>query len=166
MKILFTSILTMLVFFGCSSDNKELSNVEAKLVVGKNLSNLNLKDQFEKTHKVDNSTKKVIFALSKDMAHICNDYFETQDANYLAKNNTLFVADISAAPSLIRSMFILPGIKDFKHPVILLDDKKQAAPYRAKIDVEKIIIVHVNNSLITKIETITTAQELKNIISN
>lgn len=162
-KIIIGLVLTLL-FLGCSSKDAEEQVVKPKLVVGKSLSDMALKDQFEKAQVLDASTKKLIFAFSKDTAHICNDYFVTQSPTYLSENNTQFVADVSAAPSLIRSMFILPGLKDFKHTVLLLDDKKVAAPYKANMNLEKIVVVYIDDKLITKIITISSEDELKKVI--
>lgn len=152
-------LLTTFLLVGCSSKAVE-ENVEPKLVVSKSIADLKLNDQFEKSHILDAATTKVVFAFSKDGAHICNDYFDTKEPTYLASNNTQFVADVSAAPSLIRSMFIMPGLKDFKHTVLLLDDKALAAPYRKDMNVEKIVIVSVDNGTITAIKTVTTEAEL------
>ena len=164
MKKIVLGLLVSLLFIGCSSDNSEAKNVEPSLVVSKSLSSLSLNDQFEKVQTIQADTKKVIFAFSKDMAHICNDYFVTQTPTYLNDNNTQFVADVSSAPSLIRSMFILPGLKDFKHTVILLDNKDIAAPFKAGVDVEKIVVVYLDNKSITSIKTISTEAELKQVI--
>ncbi len=163
MKKIITVLMIALLFLGCSKD-EELKNVEPKLVVGKSLVNLALQDQFANPQIIKPTTTKVIFAFSKDMAHICNDYFATQTATYLNDNHTLFIADVSAAPSLIRSMFILPGLKDFKHTVLLLDNKALAAPYRALQDTEKIIVVYLKNQTITDIKTINSEAELKSVI--
>ncbi|MDQ7068870.1 MAG: hypothetical protein Q9M40_13395 [Sulfurimonas sp.] len=38
----------------------------------------------------------------------------TKEANYLQKHHTQFIGDVSSAPSIIRKLFILPGLKDFK----------------------------------------------------
>jgi len=149
------------LFLGCSSKSDELVNVNAKLVMGQSLNKLTLNDQFEKSHTLPDATTKVIFAFSKDGAHVCNDFFVTQTPTYLADNNTVFIADVSAAPSLIRSMFILPGLKDFKHTVLLLDDKAAAAPFRKDMDVEKIIVVSLNAGEITKVATLSTQKELQ-----
>ncbi len=162
MKIIQKTLLGLLItllFIGCSSDKEINENVEPSLVVGKSLK-LSLKDQFDKAHTLDTTTSKVIFAFSKDMAHIVNDYLQTKEASYLADNNTQFVADVSSAPSIIKSMFILPGLKDFKHTVLLLNESEVAAPFKAEIDVKKIVIVYVNNASITNIETISTKDEL------
>lgn len=164
MKKIILGVIATLLIVGCSSNKVDTANVEAKLVVGKSLETLALNDQFEKPQTLKEDTKILIFAFSKDVAHTCNDYFVTQSPTYLADNKTQFIADVSAAPSVIRSMFILPGLKDFKHTVLLLDDENEAAPYRKDMDTEKIIIVYINNKSITEIKTITTAEELAKII--
>ena len=158
MKKIVLGLIAAFLFIGCSSKAVD-ENVKPALVVGQTLT-LNLKDQNEKAVTVPATTTTVIFALSKDGAHTCNDYFETKEASYLADNNSVFVADVSSAPSLIRSMFIMPGLKEFKHTVLVLDDKEIAAPFRAKMDTEKIIIVSTNNNKITNVKTITTTEEL------
>ncbi len=158
-------LLTTLLLIGCSSDKEIDPNIEPALVVGKSLK-LSLKDQFDKAHTLDTKTTKVIFAFSKDMAHIANDYLQTKEASYLADNKTQFVADVSSAPSIIKSMFILPGLKDFKHTVLLFNEKEVAAPFKAKIDTQKIIVVYLDAQKISKIETITTKEELVKTIEN
>ncbi len=165
MKIIFTALLTAILFLGCNSKDSENENIEAKLVVGKSLA-LNLKDQNEKAHSLDDSTTKVIFAFSKDIGHTCNDFFVTKNPSFLSDNNTQFVADISGAPSLIRSMFIIPGLKDFKHTVLVLDDKDIAASYKAKVDSEKIIVVYVENKIIKSIKSLNSVAELTTELKN
>ncbi len=166
MKKIVLTLALMLTFLGCSSKGKEDANVTPSLVVGKSLKSLTLNDQFEKPHTLDAGTQKVIFAFSKDMAHTCNDFFATQKPEYLAEHHAVFIADVSAAPSLIRSMFIMPGLKDFKHTVLIFEDATKAAPFRAKIDTEKIIIVSLKDDKITDIKPINSAKELKEEIES
>ncbi|QSZ41000.1 hypothetical protein GJV85_02345 [Sulfurimonas aquatica] len=161
-----TAIIATLLIIGCSSKSEEVVNVEPKLVVGKTLGDLKLNDQFEKSHTISADTYKLIFALDKEPAHICNDFFNSQEADYLQKHNAQFIADISTAPSLIRSLFILPGLKDFKHTVMLLDDKTAAAPFRKDVETEKIVVVYIINKTITKIESLSTEAELKKMIED
>jgi hypothetical protein len=94
------------------------------------------------------------------MGHLANDYFATKKATYLNDNNTQFIADISKAPSLIRSMFILPGLKDFKHTVLVLSEKEISAPFRLKMDTQKIVVVRLDKMKITSIKNISTQKEL------
>jgi len=158
-------LLATFFLIGCSSSAVE-ENVKPKLVVGHSVADLKLNDQFEKAHSLNPNTYKLVFAFSKDSAHICNDFFNTKEPTYLEDHNAQFIADVSAAPSLIRSMFIMPGLKDFKHTVLLLDDKAVAAPFRKDMDVEKIVIVYVLNKGISKIKTISTAEELQKTLED
>jgi len=155
-----TAFIMAFVFVGCSSSEVDAQSIVPKLVVNKNLENLGLKDQFEKSKQITNNTKTVILAFSKDGAHICNDYFATQKADFLETNHTFFIADVSAAPSLIRSIFIMPGLKEFKHKVMILDTKEIAANYRAGFDDKDIVVVKLDNHKIKDIKTISTKEEL------
>lgn len=158
-KTLVIGLFLSLLFLGCSS-NEDKTTVEPKLVVQQSVAKLTLNDQNEKPHTINADTKTLVFAFSKDMGHACNDFFETKSESYLEDNHAFFIADVSGAPSLIRSMFILPGLKDFKHTVLVIDDKAIAANYKAGVDSEKIIIVNLNDTVITSIEAVSTAQEM------
>lgn len=164
MQKIILGVIVSLLFIGCSSKSDEKAIVVPKIVVGQTLTSMELNDQFGTPQKLGAKTTKVIFALNKESAHICNDFFVTQTPTYLQDNNTQFVADVSAAPSLIRSMFIMPGLKDFKHTVLILDDESVAANYRAGVDVEKILVAYIEEGKITSIKTLSTEKELKETI--
>ncbi|WP_457745431.1 hypothetical protein [Sulfurimonas sp.] len=160
MKKIILGLALVLTFIGCSSKSDENANVTPKLVVGESVKDIQLKDQFGKSHKIEDSTYKIIFAFSKDAAHTCNDFFNTQAPTYLQDHNTQFIADVSAAPSLIRSMFILPGLKDFKHTVLLLDDEEKAAPYRKGVNTEKIVVAYILNGKISEVKELDDSKEI------
>lgn len=161
MRIIVAIFLTMLMFIGCSSSEIESKSVKAKLALNQNLSDLRLNDQFGKEHSLKVSTKKVIFAFSKDIGHICNEFFATKESDYLSKNNTMFVADISQAPSLVRSMFILPGLKDFKYTVLILDDEVKAQSFKKNQNLEKIVVVSLENKIIKSIKSLDSIEQLE-----
>lgn len=165
MKIVIALFLTALMFIGCSSKETTEAPMKAKLVVESTLA-LELNDQNEKAYSLEQTTKKVIFAFSKDVGHVCNDFFATKSATYLEDNNAVFVADVSSAPSLIRSMFILPGLKEFKHKVLVLDDENMALSYKENQNTEKIVIAVVENKIIKTIKSISTIAELEKEIKN
>ncbi len=160
MKKLVLALLTALLFIGCGSQPVEAT--ETKLVVDKNLSDLSLKDQNGNLHSIDKDTKKVVFAFSKDVGHSCNEFFATKGESYLKDNKIQFVADLSKAPSIIRSMFILPGLKDFKHIVLIIDDEKVSANYKPAENADKIVVVNLNNQKIISIKYLDSIEDLEN----
>ena len=159
MKNVIIGLLMSLVLLGCSSKETE-QNVEPKLVVEKSIEGLTLNDQHEKPHTIAADTKTLIFAFSKDMGHACNNFFATKDDSYLSDNHALFIADVSAAPSIIRNMFIMPGLKDFKHTVLVIDDENLANGYKSGIDSDKIIVVSIENNIITDVKSVNTVEEM------
>jgi uncharacterized protein YceK len=159
MKNIFFAFITALLFLGCSS-NATPTDSKPLLVINQTLS-YTLNDQFEKSHTLSKDTKTVVFAFSKKGAHSCNAFFNAQKPTYLEEHNAEFVADVSAAPSLIRSFFILPGLKEFKHTVLLLDDENVAKDYRIDMDTESIVVVELKDGVIQAIKNLKTAEELQ-----
>jgi len=164
MKNIILTLLATLVFLGCDSKEPNPKDLEPKLVLQKSVANFSFNDQHEKAHTIATDTKTLIFAFSKDMGHTCNDFFASKPADYLTQNRAVFVADVSGAPSVIRSMFIMPGLKDFKHTVLIIDDKNVATGFKSGIDSEKIVIVSLENQNIAGIKTVTTTEELASAI--
>ncbi|MEA1892736.1 MAG: hypothetical protein U9N33_08500 [Campylobacterota bacterium] len=166
MKKIVSGIIAALLFLGCSSDKASEQNIEPKIVIGKSLVNLGLKNQFDKAEKLSSDTKKIIISYSKDTGHTCSGFFEKQTPTYLDDKNIKYLADISSAPSIIRSMFVIPGLQELKYSVLILDDETIAAPYKAGVSIEKILVVSLNNNSITDIKTATTEDELKQILES
>lgn len=160
MKNIIIAFLTAAVFLGCNSKETVTEVVVPKLVVEQSVADLTLNDQHEKPYTLAEDTKTLIFAFSKDVGHTCNDFFATKSESYLNDNKAVFIADVSAAPSIIRSMFIMPGLKDFKHTVLVIDDKSIASVYKAGQDSTKIIVVSLETKTITAINGVSTTEEL------
>jgi hypothetical protein len=161
MKNILLGLIIAIFFLGCAKD--EGIAVEPKVAVGNSLETLTLNDQFEKPQSLRADTKKVIFAFSKDMGHISNDFFDKQTPSFLADHNAVFIADVSGAPSLIRSMFIMPGLKDFKHTVLVIEDKNVAASYRIDVNSDKLMILNLENYIIKSISYASTEDELAKV---
>ena len=130
----------------------------AEIVVGKPFEQFSIKDQFGKDHQVKPSTKKVIFAFKKASGHSMKDYLKTKPKDFLAKNNAMYVADVTAMPSFIK-FFVLP-IKGYDFPIITLNDETLSKRYLNKEHIEKIMVVSLENFVITKIEYVQNAKEI------
>lgn len=161
MKQILLGLIVSLFFLGCAKDDHVA--VESKIVVGNSLETLKLDDQFGNRQSLSADTKKVIFAFSKDMGHMGNAFFDKQEPGFLAEHHALFIADVSGAPSLIRSMFIMPGLKEFKHTVLLIEDKNVAASYRIDEKSDKVMILDVDNFIIENIGFAASEDELSKI---
>ena len=164
MKKIILMLVVAISFMGCGS-SVDQKNLDAKLVVGKSLKDFELKDQHEKVQRLPKDTKVIFFSFSKPVGHKCNQFLEKHPGDYLPKHNTVYVADVSPAPSIIKNMFILPDLKKLKFPILLINDDKTSAEYNKGINKDKIVIVYLKDRVITKISYIDNQQELEDIIS-
>lgn len=164
MKKIILGLLLILIYSGCGSNDIVTKQVGPKLVKNKSLEGFSLNDQFDRPYILSKDTKTIIFAFSKEIGHLCNEFFVTQDDLYLHNNKTVFVANISSAPSIIRAMYIIPGLQDFDHRVLVIDNEDTASLYEAGLDTDKIVIVSLDNTIITDIKTVNTINELRAII--
>lgn len=163
MKKIILALTMALTFIGCSSKETVVIDVP-QIAVGNSMEELKLHDQFETLQGVDENTQKIVFAFSKQSGHDCNDFLGAKPKQYLDDKNILFVADISNAPSIIRSMFIAPGLKDFEHKILVLDDSEISKTLRPDGDLEKIVVVSLENYIIKDIAYLATTKELETLV--
>jgi len=139
-----------LAFSACSGEAPE--HVEPRAVVGKSLANETFPDQFGKPHSIASDTRHVVMAFSKDKGHEVNEFFAAQPPQYMAEHHVQFIADMSAAPSVIRSMFIIPSLKDSQHTVLLITDDTTSAAYKPAGREEEIMVITLDHGTITAID--------------
>ncbi len=171
-KIIF-AILALLIVAGATfyainqKDNYDASKYYLKstkgLEVGSQI-DFKLPDQFDKTHTLSNKEKIMIFAFSKATGHTVREYFSAVDKGYLKSKNAVIVADVSKMPVFVRNAFALPDLKESSYSILLIYDKSIAKDLEKNLDKTKIVIAHLNNKKITKIEYASSQLELKKIL--
>ncbi len=147
-----------LAFTACSGEPPK--NVEPRAVVGKSLEGATFNDQFDKPHTIASDTTKVVMVFSKDKGHEVNEFFASKTPRFMAEHHVQFIADMSSAPSVIRSMFIIPGLKDFKHTVLLITDDATSAAYKPAGHEEQIMILTLERYKITAVDYVDDTQAL------
>jgi len=137
MKILLSCLLFVGVVFG------------ATIKVEDNLSGLKIKDQFEKDLVVTNDTKKIIVAFSKEKGAEIKKHIDA-NPDYLKNENALYFADVSAAPSFVTSLFMMPKFKEYSYSMGIIMDEDVAAKFPQQE--EMITIISLKDSVVTAIE--------------
>jgi len=123
-----------------------------------------LPDQFDKANTLTDNTQKIIFVFAKATGHTVREFLKKQDKSYLPSKHTLFVADVSGMPTVIRNTFALPDFRKSPYSVLLIYDKEIAKNYKNTEDADKITIVTLKNKKITNIQTVTTEEALQKAI--
>ncbi|UTJ06506.1 hypothetical protein [Arcobacter roscoffensis] len=127
------------------------------LNIGDSTPTFEIKDQFEKMHKISADAKTIIVAESRGTSVIIREYLLTKDTNFLETNKAHYIADISGMPSLISKFIALPKMKKYPFSILLVNEE-QAKSFSTKED--KITVYSVENGKVTNVKYITTTEEL------
>ena len=161
MKKIFMLLILVFIAGGAfvfmnSKDNYDPSKYYVKYD-GKTIE-FKLPDQFDRTHQVKDDTKLLIMAFLKEDGHTIRGYLKSHKPSLLDENHAMFLADISKVPVVIRNMVILKDFKKSKFPVVIIYDKKISKILNDNQN--KILVMHLNNKKIVKVEHIKTEKEL------
>ncbi len=155
------------LFFINGKDNYDASKYSAKvsndLNAGSTIS-FTLPDQFDKAHTLKAETKTLVLVFAKATGHTVKEFLKKQDSDYLTKRDTLFVADISPMPTVIRNTFALPDLKKSAYSVLLIYDKNISHQLKNEKEADKIAVVTLENRVVKAVIYISTEEELKNIL--
>jgi len=141
-------------------------NLLGNITINEKIQQFNLEDQFDKVHQIKSDTKKLIFAFSKDIGHNVNDFLEKQDSKYLANKNAQFIIDLSGAPSIIRSFFIIPKLEKYSYSVLIIKDDEVSKKYIDEKNIDKVMVVTLDDLNVKSVDFFKTTNELKTFLEN
>ena len=143
-KILFSVLLLVATFANA-------------LNIGDSTPTFEIKDQFEKMHKISADAKTILVAESRGTSVIVREYLLSKDVNFLAANKTHYIADISGMPSLISKFIAIPKMEKYPFSILLVDEE-QSKSFTTKDD--EITVYTVTDGKISDVKFIKTAEEL------
>jgi len=172
-KKILLGLLTLIIigggilFFMNGKDTYDASKYSAKVSNGLNNGStisFTLPDQFDKSHTLDAKTKRLILVFAKSTGHTVKAFLKKQDSDFLSKRNTLFVADISPMPTIIRNTFALPDLRKSPFSVLLIYDEKIAKQLKNEKEADKIAVVNIENGVVKSTEYIVSEEKLKALL--
>lgn len=137
--------------------------VFAKININDDMGSFTSPDQFDKVHKVTNKTKQMIFAFKKASGHSMKEFLATKEVNYLNDKDILFVADVSAMPTVIQ-WFALPSLKDYPFPILVFNNDELSAQYKDEKNIEKIMLLTLKDKIVIDIKYFEDTQSLQKYI--
>lgn len=123
-----------------------------------------LPDQFDKAHTLNADTKRLILVFAKSTGHTVKAFLNKQDKDFLPKRKTLFVADISPMPTVIRNTFALPDLKKSPYSVLLIYDKKIAKQFKNEKEADKIAVAELENGVVRSVQYVESEAQLKALL--
>ena len=115
--------------------------------------------QHEKEITIPDNVETIIISHEKDTSAMINKFLDSKEKDFLEKNHTVFIADISKMPSLITSLFALPKMQKYKH-TIYLQYSDEFVKFIPAVD-GKVTVLTIQNAQVSNISYITTVKELQ-----
>ena len=132
----------------------------ATLKIDDKISNFSLPNQFDKIHTVTNEISIIIVTFQKETTNIVNNFLSSKSSDFLDKNNSIFINNISCSPSVVVKMFTIPKMRDYKYDILLIYNENNK---KFKEEENKITIYFVENGFIKDIKFISSIYELEGI---
>jgi len=123
-----------------------------------------LPDQFDKSHTLETSTRKLVFIFTKKTGHIIKEFMADKKDNFLDAKNAVVVADISAMPIIIQNTFALPDLKKSNYKMMLIYDKNMAKKLKNGQDTDKVIVMTLKDKKVIDIEYAEDAAQLDKLL--
>ncbi len=127
------------------------------------LQKIELKDQFDATVQIDEKTKWIVFSTDKYISDLINKALEDLKLTDLAKSNGTYVADISAMPGMVTTMFALPKMKKYPFKVVLDREGDLTSKWPQKK--EKASLIKLDQLKIASVQQTGSFEEIKKFIS-
>ena len=132
----------------------------ATLKIDDKISNFSLPNQFDKIHTVTNEISIIIVTFQKETTNIVNNFLSSKSSDFLDKNNSIFINNISCSPSIVVKMFTIPKMRDYKYDILLIYNGNNK---KFKEEENKITIYFVENGFIKDIKFISSIYELEGV---
>lgn len=99
----------------------------ATLEEGMELPHLDYKDQHGAPATITEESLILLFAPDRESSELVHPVLQALTAEGMRARGIRYIADISAMPSLISSMFALPKMRDYAYPVLLGHEPDETA---------------------------------------
>lgn len=133
----------------------------SSLKLNDKISNFSLTDQFDRIHTITSEVSTIVITFEKETLNSVNDFLSKKERDFLEKNNTIFIANISCLPNIFTRMFTLPKLRDYKYSILLIYDEKSAKFFEVE---NKITVYSIENGIVKDIKYLNSIFELEEIL--
>jgi hypothetical protein len=100
---------------------------------GDRFESFSTKDQHDRAYTYEGGARRVIVAFEMGSGKSANAFFEQQPADFLARNETIFLSNIHGMPGIARA-FAMPKMRKYPHRILIADGKDFLARYPTQED--------------------------------
>lgn len=131
----------------------------APIADGATLPAISLADQHDVQATVGPETKLLLFTRDMDASKITKEVLAENGAAMLTNAGAVYVADISAMPSLVTTLFAMPGLR--KRPYQMLLDRDGVVTKDLPSEKGAVTVLTLDHSVVRHVEFVTSAERLR-----
>lgn len=132
----------------------------ATLKIDDKISTFSLANQFDKIHTITSEISTIIVTFQRETSNLVNDFLSSKQSDFLDKNNTIFINNISGNPSIIVKMFTIPKMRDYKYDILLIYDENNKKFMEKE---NKITVYFIKNGFVKDIKFLSSIYELEGV---
>ena len=133
------------------------------LKIDDKISSFSLPNQFDKIHTINGETSKIIVTSEKENIELINDFLSSKNSDFLDKNHTVFIDNISKISSLIVKMFIIPKLREYNYDILLIHNESSKRFLEKE---NKISVYIIENAKVKDIKYISSKKELERVFND
>ena len=133
------------------------------LKIDDKISSFSLPNQFDKIHTINGETSKIIVTSEKENIELINDFLSSKNSDFLDKNHTVFIDNISKVSSLIVKMFIIPKLREYNYDILLIHNESSKRFLEKE---NKISVYIIENAKVKDIKYISSKKELERVLND
>ena len=130
------------------------------LKIDDKISTFSLVNQFDKIHTITSEISTIIVTFQRETSNLVNDFLSSKQSDFLDKNNTIFINNISCNPSIIVKMFTIPKMRDYKYDILLIYDENNK---KFMEEENKITVYFIKNGFVKDIKFLSSIYELEGV---
>jgi hypothetical protein len=119
--------------------------ISTSVVQAQSLELMTFKDQWDQNHELDRKTNWLVVSQAMESGDIVKDAFNSLSIKKPGDYGMIYIADISAMPSLISKFFALPKMRDYIFPIGLIREEGELAKMKLPLEApEKVAVIALN----------------------
>ena len=130
------------------------------LKIDDKISSFSLTNQFDKIHRITSEISIIIVTFQKETTNLVNDFLSSKNSDFLDKNNTIFISNISSIPSIVVKLFTIPKMRDYKYDILLIYNENSK---KFKEEEDKITVYFIENGFVKDIKFISSIYQLEGV---
>ncbi len=132
--------------------------IASNLKINDKISNFSLTDQFDKIHTINSGVSTIIVTFQRDTLELINDFLSAKNENFLEDKHAVFINNITSSPTIIRKMFTIPHLRDYKYTILLVYDQNSIKFLKEE---NKVTIYSIFNGQVSNIQYLSSKDELE-----